>query len=214
MELGPRIHPQPPSLARKDKILLPLAWAQGWSGAQLSPAAEPPPGPAPRPARRPYLHTPLVLRKPRWGAAAPQSLCVLQGSRKVQGQTRASSASCGIVRGKWGPRWGSHFPRGGHAAETQAGGIGESGGHGWPTTSREAGAGQTLDAEEPRDSVGCLAVGSGPTPRGKEGSLHGPEAIGQEVWQRQSLQSRCQGQGGQTNRTPQSWRSHHRPIFL
>ena len=119
-----------------------------------------------------------------------------------------------IPASQWGPRWGSHFPQGGHAAETQAGGIGESGGHSWPTTSRKAGAGQTLDAEEPRDSVGCLAVGSGPTPRGKEGSLHGPEAIEQEVWQRQSLQSRCQGQGGQTNRMPQSWRSHHRPIFL
>lgn len=136
-------------------------------------------------------------------AAAPQSLCVLQGSRKLQGQTRASSASCGIVRGKWGPRWGSHFPRGGHTAETQAGGIGESGGHGWPTTSRKAAAGQTSDAEgpgplpqaspsslqqarlaqEPRDSVVCLAVGSGATPLGKEGSLRGPEAIKQEVGQ-------------------------------
>lgn len=37
-------------------------------------------------------------------------------------------------------------------------------------------------AWEPRDSVGCLAVGSGATPLGKEGSLHRPEAIKREVY--------------------------------
>lgn len=74
------------------------------------------------------------------------------------------------------------------------GGIGESGGHGWLTTSREAGAGQTSHAEgwgsgvgAPRTGAqgkcGMLGCGSGETPLGKEGSLHGPEAIKQEVWQ-------------------------------
>ena len=172
-----------------------------WSGAQPSPAAEPPPCPAPCPARRPHLRIPLFSGSHggRCRPSEPASCRAPESHRPDSGLL----SKLWIVRGKRGPRWGSHFPWGGHAGETLAGAIGESGGHSWPTTSRKAGAGQTSDAEglgplpqaspsslqqarlaqEPRDSVVCLAVGSGATPLGKEGSLHGPEAIKQDVGQ-------------------------------
>lgn len=64
------------------------------------------PRPCPMPCPPPLPPHPSCSQETMGKAVAPQSLCVLQGSRKVQGQTLASSASCGILRGKWGPRWG------------------------------------------------------------------------------------------------------------
>ena len=157
--------------------------------------------PCPVPCPLPPPPHPPVLRKPR-GRLPPLRACVLQGSRKSQARLGPPQQAVDCKR-QAGSTVGISLSLGRTCWRKQAGAIGESGGHGWLTTSRKAVAGQTSDSEglrplpqaspsslqqarlaqEPRDSVVCLAVGSGATPLGKEGSLHGPEAIKQDVGQ-------------------------------
>lgn len=104
---------------------------------------------------------------------------------------------------------------------TGGGRIGESGGHGWPTTSMEgrcwtdigcrgAGALEWVHlAWEPRDSVGCLARLRGNS-LGKGGSLHRPEAIEQEVYSGSPCRVGARAKDARPDKqAPQSWRSHH-----
>ena len=81
------------------------------------------------------------------------------------------------------PSRGTHISRATSSRGTRCNRAkGRHGGGGTPPPPRSGALEWVNLAWEPRDSVGCLAVGSGATPLGKEGSLHRPEAIKREVY--------------------------------
>lgn len=124
--------------------------------------------------------TPLLFSGSHGGGCRPSEPVCPAGFQKVTGPDSGLVSKLRDCKRQAGSKVGISLCSGRTCCRNTGGGrIGESGGHGWPTTSMEAGAGQTSDAEG-------LGLWSGCTSHGSPGTVWDAWlwAQGQQPWER------------------------------